>query len=104
MMFERTLSNRLAQLMVEDEKNGILLVGFAREDSPADRLQRSFALGQGSPVILDDDLWPQPLNAFVERFRMCSHSHRLDVILIDVTIKTEQFHLIYGLAPDRQLP
>src|SRR5690625_4569640 len=84
MMFERTLSNRLAQLMVEDEKNGILLVGFAREDSPADRLQRSFALGQGSPVILDDDLGPQPLNAFVERFRLSSHSHRRDLIQLEI--------------------
>lgn len=101
MMFERTLSNRLAQLMVEDEKNGILLVGFAREDSPADRLQRSFALGQGSPVILDDDLGPQPLNAFVERFRMSSHSHRRDLIQLVEKLKPEHVILVHGDAPAR---
>ena len=34
MLFERTPSNKLAQKLVEDERNGIFFVGFSKEDSP----------------------------------------------------------------------
>ena len=102
MMFDRTLSNKLAQLMVEDEKNGILLVGFAREDSPADRLQKAFAEGPGSPVVLDDELGPQPLNAFVERFRMSSHSHRRDLIQLVEKLQPDHVILVHGDVEARE--
>src|SRR5690606_1540166 len=53
MMFERTNSNRLAQAIVEDEKNAILLVGFSREDSPADRLLKAAEQGKGTEAVID---------------------------------------------------
>lgn len=96
MMFERTLSNKIAQRLVEDEKNGILLVGFAREDSPADRLLRVYETDPGSSVVLDEDRGPQPVRATVERFRLSSHSHRRDLIALVGKLAPRQIVLVHG--------
>ncbi len=80
MMFERTLSNRLARWMVEDERHSILLVGYAKEDSPADRLLKARAQGEGTPVQLAEGCKPQPVYCEVERFRFSGHSHRRDLL------------------------
>lgn len=102
MMFERTLSNKLAQQLVDNEKNGILLVGYAREDSPADRVLRAYEQGPGTEIVLDDDRGPQPVNAYVDRFRFSSHSHRRDLIALVEQLKPKKIVLVHGETEARQ--
>lgn len=96
MMFERTISNRLAQQIVEDEKNGILLVGFAREDSPAHRVLEAAEQGKGTKVVLDETRGPQPVNCEVGRFRFSGHSHRRDLIQLVEEMKPRKVVLVHG--------
>ena len=96
MMFERTISNRLAQQLVEDEKNGILLVGFAKEDSPAQQLLDAAEAGPGTEVTLDRLTGPQPINCQVDRFRFSGHSHRRDLLRIVEKLKPKNILLVHG--------
>lgn len=96
MLFERTVSNKIAQEIVEDEKSAILLVGFAREDSPADRILKAAAEGVGTEAVIDDFRGPQKVNAHVERFRLSSHSHRRDLIQLVETLKPRKVVLVHG--------
>ena len=101
MMFERTLSNALAQRLVEDEKNGIFLVGFSKEDSPADRLLKAAAEGKGTEVLLNGADEPQPVNCEVERFRFSGHSHRRDLIQLVEQLRPKKVILVHGEEPAR---
>lgn len=96
MMFERTISNRLAQQIVEDEKNGIFLVGFAREDSPAHRLLQAAEQGKGTEIVLDQSRGLQPVNCEVGRFRFSGHSHRRDLIQLVEQLKPKKVVLVHG--------
>jgi len=96
MMFERTISNRLAQQLVEDEKNGILLVGYAKEDSPAHHLLLAAKEGKGTEVTLDKLIGPQPINCDIERFRFSGHSHRRDLLRIVEQLKPKTILLVHG--------
>ncbi|MEX1055814.1 MAG: MBL fold metallo-hydrolase RNA specificity domain-containing protein, partial [Rhodothermales bacterium] len=96
MMFERTNSNRLAQELVEDEKNAVLLVGFSREDSPGHRLLTAAAKGKGTEALLDRLRGPQPVNCEVDRFRFSGHSHRRDLIQLVETLKPRTVALVHG--------
>ena len=96
MMFERTISNRLAQQLVEDEKNGILLVGFAKEDSPAQLLLDAVEKGPGTEVTLDRLTGPQPIHCDVERFRFSGHSHRRDLLRIVEKLRPKTILLVHG--------
>ncbi len=96
MMFERTLSNRLAQQLIEDEKNGIFLVGYAKEDSPAGMLLETIQQGKGQEVTLDRLIGPQTLNCDVERFRFSGHSHRRDLLRIVEQLKPRKIVLVHG--------
>jgi cleavage and polyadenylation specificity factor subunit 3 len=101
MLFERTVSNKIAQEIVEDEKSAILLVGFAREDSPADRILKAAETGAGTEAVIDDYRGPQKVNAHVERFRLSSHSHRRDLIQLVETLKPKKVVLVHGDADAR---
>lgn len=94
MMFERTLSNKLAQYMVSKEKNGILLVGFAREDSPAGVLLE--AAESGKDVILDRARGPQKVRCEVDQFRLSGHSHRRDLLELAGRLKPKKTVLVHG--------
>ena len=96
MLFERTLSNRLAQRLVGHEKNGIFFVGFSKEGSPGDRLQLAAAEGAGTEVILDADAGPQPVYAEVERFRFSGHANRRDLIQLVEQMKPRTVVLVHG--------
>ncbi|MDX1546126.1 MAG: MBL fold metallo-hydrolase [Rhodothermales bacterium] len=95
MMFEGSLSNWAAQHLVEDEKNAVLLVGFAKEDSPADRLLRASRNGTDE-VVLDATVGPQPLRAEVERFRFSGHSHRRDLLQLVERLQPQTVLLVHG--------
>ena len=98
MLFERTLSNKLAQQLVEDEKNGIFFVGFSKEGSPGDRLQRAAAEGPGTPVVLDatNGAEEQAVRAEVGRFRFSGHSHRQDLVELVGRLRPKKVVLVHG--------
>lgn len=96
MLFEKTISNKIAQLIVDDERSAILLVGFARDDSPADRLMKAWQEGPGTEAVIDDFIGPQRVNAHIERFRLSSHSHRRDLIQLVEMLKPEKVVLVHG--------
>ncbi|MDX1418679.1 MAG: MBL fold metallo-hydrolase [Rubricoccaceae bacterium] len=98
MLFERTLSNQLAQRLVGHETNGIFFVGFAKEESPGDRLQQAAAEGPGTEVVLDADAGPQPVYAEVGRFRFSGHAHRRDLIRLVEMMRPETVVLVHGEA------
>ena len=94
MMFGQTLSNRLARDLVGDPKSAILRVGYAVEDSPADRLMKAAENGQA--VTLHEDSGPQPLQAEVERFRLSGHSHRQQLLDVAARLDPEKIILVHG--------
>lgn len=96
MMFERTNSNRLAQELIEDEKNAVLLVGFSREDSPAGRLLQASQQDPPADVVIDPARGPQPLNCEVHRFRFSGHSHRRDLLELVERLKPKTVALVHG--------
>ncbi len=102
MMFERTLSNRLAQDLVEHERHGIFFVGFAKEDSPAARLMAAAAEGPGTEVVLDAHRGPQPVRCEVERFRFSGHSHRRDLIHLVGQLRPKKVILVHGEEEARE--
>lgn len=102
MMFERTPSNELAQSIIEDEKNAVLLVGFAREDSPADRLLQAAAEGPGTEAVLSDWVGPQPVHCTVDRFRFSGHSHRRDLLQLVERLQPKKVVLVHG-EPDARM-
>lgn len=96
MMFERTLSNRLAQDLIGHEKNGVFFVGFSKAGSPGDRLQKAAKKGPGAKVVLDADAGQQPVHANVERFRFSGHAHRRDLIKLVERMKPKTIVLVHG--------
>lgn len=96
MLFERTLSNRLAQELVGKESNGIFFVGFSKEDSPGERLQQAAAEGPGTEAILDSEAGKQKVWAQVERFRFSGHSHRRELIKLVEKMKPGKVVLVHG--------
>ena len=102
MMFERTLSNRLARALISHEKNAVLLVGFAREDSPAGELLAARQEGKGTEVKLSKNGDPQPVNCDVERFRFSGHSNRRDLIQLVEQLQPKKVVLVHGEAIAQQ--
>lgn len=96
MMFERTTSNQLAQELVEDDKNAILLVGFVREYSPARRILDAALQGFGTDAVIDEVRGPQPIRCEVERFRFSGHSHRRDLIQLVELLSPKKVVLVHG--------
>ena len=98
MLFERTLSNKLAQRFVEDEKNGIFFVGFNKEDSPGARLVEAAEGqdGQTPTVTLDKERGPQKVRAEVGRYRFSGHSHRRDLLRIVEMLQPKKVLLVHG--------
>jgi len=96
MMFERTLSNRIARWMVDDDRNSILLVGYAKEDSPAARLLEARKKGMGTPVVLAEEEGWQQVYCEVERFRFSGHSHRRELLEMIRQIRPHKVVLVHA--------
>ena len=95
MMFEKTLSNRVAQLMVEEEKHAVFVVGYCKKDSPGRRIQE--ALDQGlDGVVLNKEAGMQPLRCQVERFRFSGHSNRQDLVALAKRLHPKKTVLVHG--------
>ena len=97
MVFENTLSNRVAQAFVEEEKHAILMVGFCKEDSPGARLLAAKAEGHEG-VVLDKRVGMQPLACQVERFRFSGHSNRQDLVELSRHLRPRKTVLVHGDA------
>jgi Cft2 family RNA processing exonuclease len=104
MMFEPTLSNKLARRIVENEEDAVLLVGYAKEGTPARRLQEAAEEeeGTGSGVMLADGYGPQPVNCTVERFRFSGHSNRRDLLSLVDRMQPETVLLVHGETEARE--
>jgi Cft2 family RNA processing exonuclease len=96
MMFERTISNRLAITLAESEKNAILLVGYTPPDSPGHHILEAAKLGRGTMVAIDKTTGEQPLNCRVERYRFSGHSHRRDLLKLVDQLEPDQIVLVHG--------
>jgi len=96
MMFERTISNKIAQQLIGNEKNGVFLVGFAREDSPAANLLEAREKGKGTEVTINPSRGVQTVNCDVDRFRFSGHSHRRDLLKLVDHFQPEKVVLVHG--------
>ena len=94
MLFERTPSFDLARRIVSDERHGVFFVGYSKEGSPGDALQRAAAAGE--PMTFDEAEGPVPVRAAVERFRFSGHAHRRDLIEIVDRLKPRTVVLVHG--------
>ena len=105
MMLERTLSNRLAQRMVGDSKNAIMLVGFSTADSPAARLlaeSKAREADEAVDVVIEQSKGPQPVRCEVQRFRLSGHSHRRDLIRLVEYLSPQKVVLVHGESTARE--
>lgn len=93
MMFERTLSNQLATLMVEREKNAVFFVGYVREDSPGGAL---LEVERGDEVVISQTVGTQVVNCDVDRFRLSGHSHRGELVDLVGRLSPEKVVLVHG--------
>lgn len=96
MMFERTASNDVAQYLVDQQKHGIFLVGYAKPGSPAARLLDAAQAGEGTEVVLDPETGPQPVYADVGRFRFSGHSHRRDLLTLVEKLQPKTVVLVHA--------
>ena len=94
MLFERTPSFALAQRIVGDERNGIFFVGFSKEGSPGDRLQKAAAAGE--PMVFEEADGAVAVRARIERFRFSGHSNRRDLIEVVERVKPRTVVLVHG--------
>lgn len=94
MMFENTLSNRLAQYMLSNEDNGIFFVGFAREDSPGGALLQ--AAEESEKVVLNRSRGLQKVKCEVGQFRLSGHSHRDDLLELAESLNPQRTILVHG--------
>lgn len=101
MMFENTLSNRVAQQLIEHERHAVFAVGFAKEDSPGGRLLAA-AHAQEDGVILDRRTGMQPLNCSIDRFRFSGHSHRRDLVALVERLAPRTVVLVHGETAARE--
>ncbi len=95
MLFEKTMSNRLAQHMVEHSRHAILMVGYCKDDSPGGRLLEALRSGADS-VMLDREVGIQPLECQVERFRFSGHCHRRHLVDLAGRLRPKKAVLVHG--------
>lgn len=98
MMFERTLSNKLAQLMLGDARHAIFFVGYTVEHSPGAQLQAAAAAGEGATVVLEPSNGARayPVRAEVRRFRFSGHAHRQELVELVGQLRARTVVLVHG--------
>lgn len=101
MMFERTAAYDVAKKLMGNPRNAILFVGYAKPDSPADRMQHAAADrdNQGLEQIevrLSDSEAPELLRCHVDRFRFTGHANRRDLLGIVGELEPERVLLVHG--------
>ncbi|MFV1979969.1 MAG: MBL fold metallo-hydrolase [Rhodothermia bacterium] len=94
MMLENTLSNRLAQKLMDDPDSGIFFVGFVKDDAPGHRLLH--AAEHDLEVSLAASHEPQPVRCEVRKFRLTGHSTRRDLLELAGRLDPKTVALVHG--------
>ena len=101
MMIENTLSNWVANRIVEDEKNAVFMVGFAKDDLPAGRLLQA-AAQEEETIVLDQRIGPKSLACEVDRFRFSGHSNRQEMLSLVDQMNPRKVVLVHGETAARE--
>ena len=99
MMTENTVSHGFAKYILADERNALLFIGYAAEDTPARAILES---APGDPIQLEPDEEPLPLNCRVEKFDFSGHAPREQLLDYAVRVQPKQIALVHGDIPARK--
>lgn len=102
MVFEKTISNRLAQVLAETPRHAIFLVGYTPPKSPGHQILEAARKGRGAEVVIDRVRGLQPLNCTVDRFRFSGHSHRRDLLHLVDRLRPKKIVLVHGETEARE--
>ena len=101
MMIENTLSNWVANQIVENEKHAVFLVGFAKDDLPAGQLLAA-AAEEAEFITLDPRIGPKTLACEVDRFRFSGHGNRQHLLNLVGRLNPRKVLLVHGETEARQ--
>jgi len=98
MMTENTVSHGFAKHILADERNALLFIGYAAEDTPARKILESRT---GDLIHLDPDEAPLPLNCQVDKFDFSGHAPREQLLDYAVRVNPKVIALVHGDIPAR---
>jgi len=96
MMIPKTLSNILAQRLIENPQHSIFFVGYASPESPAGVLRDA---GTSGEVVLDPEKAPQRVRCNVEQFQFSAHATREALIDYAKRLSPSKIVLVHGDPP-----
>lgn len=99
MMTENTVSHGFARHILPDERNSILFVGYAADDSPGGRL---LAARGDKEFQLDEDSSPIPMLCQIEKFDFSGHATRSELRDYACQVAASHVILVHGDEPARQ--
>jgi Cft2 family RNA processing exonuclease len=94
MLLENTLSNKLAQKLMDDPDSGIFFVGFVKEEAPGAKLMH--AAEYDLEVSLAASHEPEPVRCDVRKFRLSGHSNRRDLLSLAGNLEPATVVLVHG--------
>jgi Cft2 family RNA processing exonuclease len=94
MLLENTLSNALAQKLMDDRDSGIFFVGFVKEDAPGAKLMHASEHDLEVSLAASHD--PKPVLCEVKKFRLTGHSNRRDLLELAGSLEPETVVLVHG--------
>jgi Cft2 family RNA processing exonuclease len=96
MMIPKTLSNILAQRLIENPQHSIFFVGYANPESPAGLLRGASTNGE---VTLDPDKSAQRVRCNIEQFQFSAHATREALIDYAKRLAPGKIVLVHGDPP-----
>ena len=99
MMSENTVSNGFARHILADDRNALLFIGYAAEDTPARAILES---DPGDLIRINQDEAPLPLHCQVEKFDFSGHAPREQLLDYAVRVNPKKIALVHGDIPARE--
>jgi len=93
MMTPKTLSNVLAQRLIENPQHSIFFVGYADPESPAGRLRNA---KRNAEVVLDPDKPAQRVRCNIKEFQFSAHATRETLIGYAKRLAPAKIVLVHG--------
>jgi len=93
MMIPKTLSNVLAQRLIENQQHSIFFVGYASPESPAGVLRQA---GINGEVVLDPEKPPQRVRCNIEEFQFSAHATRETLVEYAKKLSPGKIVLVHG--------